>query len=166
MFCPNCGTANPDGARFCLKCGQDLSKEAAPIPSSMTTTQTPIAYRRPFSSLLRGRLSKVLERADLLGAVLSLIATVLAALAGIISDALLSSTSLFSPLVLTIAATVLALLITFLTIILVAGGAFRARAAQRELKLKRLLEKERDFFLKINNDTLMLLNKGGRQHAE
>jgi hypothetical protein len=108
----------------------------------------------------------VLERADLLGAVLSLIATVLAALAGIISDALLSSTSLFSPLVLTIAATVLALLITFLTIILVAGGAFRARAAQRELKLKRLLEKERDFFLKINNDTLMLLNKGGRQHAE
>jgi len=28
MFCKNCGTQNSDGARFCAKCGADLSVQA------------------------------------------------------------------------------------------------------------------------------------------
>ena len=30
MFCPQCGTANPDGARFCSKCGAGLQTTAPP----------------------------------------------------------------------------------------------------------------------------------------
>lgn len=43
---------------------------------------------------------------------------------------------------------------------------FRGRAVQRKLKLQRLMEKEKDFFLKVNEDTSMLLNKGSRQYVE
>ena len=31
MFCPKCGTENPEGAKFCSKCGAELG--AAPTPS-------------------------------------------------------------------------------------------------------------------------------------
>ena len=31
MFCPNCGTANDDNAKFCHKCGQQLGS-ATPSP--------------------------------------------------------------------------------------------------------------------------------------
>lgn len=30
MYCPRCGTANPDGARFCLKCGVGLQPAGQP----------------------------------------------------------------------------------------------------------------------------------------
>lgn len=30
MFCPKCGTENPDGAKFCSKCGAGLGAEATP----------------------------------------------------------------------------------------------------------------------------------------
>jgi len=31
MFCPQCGTANPEGARFCSKCGAGLQATAPPV---------------------------------------------------------------------------------------------------------------------------------------
>jgi uncharacterized membrane protein len=30
MFCPKCGTENPDGAKFCSKCGAELGAPAKP----------------------------------------------------------------------------------------------------------------------------------------
>lgn len=33
MFCPNCGTQNPDGAAFCSKCGASLSMSSSPGPA-------------------------------------------------------------------------------------------------------------------------------------
>jgi hypothetical protein len=166
MLCPNCGTANPDESRFCMRCGHALSETSAhPIPSVMPV-QLPKADWRLFSASLRGRLGKLIERADLLGAVLSLIGTVLAIFVSIASDSLLSNISLLSPFVLTIVATTLTLLVTFSALIPMAMGVFRGRAVQRELKRTRLLEKERDFFLKVSEDISMLLNKGGGQHAE
>lgn len=43
MFCPKCGTQNPDGARFCGNCGNNLQQAAAcqapvpgPVPASVT----------------------------------------------------------------------------------------------------------------------------------
>ena len=30
MFCPKCGTENPEGAKFCSKCGAELGVSAAP----------------------------------------------------------------------------------------------------------------------------------------
>ena len=34
MFCPKCGTENPDGAKFCSKCGAGLGAEATPTKSA------------------------------------------------------------------------------------------------------------------------------------
>ena len=31
MFCPNCGSQNPDGAPFCSACGQAMSAPQAPV---------------------------------------------------------------------------------------------------------------------------------------
>jgi hypothetical protein len=128
--------------------------------------QLPRADWRLFSASLRGRLGKLIEKADLLGAVLSLIGTILAIFVSIASDSLLSNVSRLSPFVLTIAATTLTLLITFSALIPMAIGVFKGRAIQRERKRTRLLEKERDFFLKVSEDVSMLLNKGGEQHAK
>lgn len=32
MFCPNCGSKNPDNARFCLSCGSPMPVEHEPVP--------------------------------------------------------------------------------------------------------------------------------------
>ena len=34
MNCPNCGLANPDGARFCANCGTSLTGAPLPPPSA------------------------------------------------------------------------------------------------------------------------------------
>lgn len=34
MFCPKCGTQNPDGATFCSNCGARLTAEAVPASPS------------------------------------------------------------------------------------------------------------------------------------
>lgn len=38
MFCPKCGTENPEGAKFCSKCGAELG--AAPAPSETSEAST------------------------------------------------------------------------------------------------------------------------------
>lgn len=37
MFCPKCGTQNPDGAAFCMKCGAKMAADEQPL----RTTQSP-----------------------------------------------------------------------------------------------------------------------------
>ncbi|MCR2035407.1 zinc ribbon domain-containing protein [Adlercreutzia mucosicola] len=44
MFCPKCGTENPDGAQFCASCGNSagaaiIERDAAPAVSAPGTTQ-------------------------------------------------------------------------------------------------------------------------------
>jgi len=34
MFCPKCGTENPDGAKFCSKCGAELGALAKPTEAA------------------------------------------------------------------------------------------------------------------------------------
>jgi len=36
LICKNCGTENPEEARFCMECGMELEKEAEPYPSCGT----------------------------------------------------------------------------------------------------------------------------------
>ena len=39
MFCPRCGTRNPDGSRFCGACGADLSARGpGSTPQAMAGT--------------------------------------------------------------------------------------------------------------------------------
>lgn len=45
-FCPQCGTAMPDGLRFCTSCGHSLS-EVPPGPQSGSPAFTPPAARQP-----------------------------------------------------------------------------------------------------------------------
>ncbi|SDM54261.1 zinc ribbon domain-containing protein [Acetanaerobacterium elongatum] len=40
MFCPKCGTANPDDAQFCQKCGQSFAKGAVVVPDQPTPIKT------------------------------------------------------------------------------------------------------------------------------
>ena len=47
MFCPNCGTQNADGAKFCAKCGGAL-QSAAPV------NQQPVS-EQPIPAQKRGR---------------------------------------------------------------------------------------------------------------
>ena len=42
MFCPSCGTRNPDGSRFCKTCGTDLSGRGAGAPAPQAIAQAPV----------------------------------------------------------------------------------------------------------------------------
>ena len=45
MFCPNCGTQNSDGAKFCAKCGGAL-RSAAPVNQQPVSEQPVPAQKR------------------------------------------------------------------------------------------------------------------------
>ena len=40
MFCTRCGQQNPDGSRFCARCGAALPASGGPAPSEVETTST------------------------------------------------------------------------------------------------------------------------------
>ena len=40
MFCTQCGQQNPDGSRFCARCGAALPAAGTPAPSPVDTTST------------------------------------------------------------------------------------------------------------------------------
>ena len=58
MFCPSCGTRNPEGVRFCRACGADLSGRGVGTTASQAATQAPApgapAFARP-AAAARGR---------------------------------------------------------------------------------------------------------------
>ncbi len=48
MFCPNCGTQNPDGTSFCSNCGSPLTSNVNPAPAPAPVTPvTPVAPVAP-----------------------------------------------------------------------------------------------------------------------
>ena len=57
MFCPKCGTSNPDGATFCGGCGESLSQPAQsqpiqqPAPQQYSQQQT---YQQPAQTASNG----------------------------------------------------------------------------------------------------------------
>ena len=51
MFCPSCGTRNPDGSRFCRSCRADLSARCAAAPQVQSGAR---AFARP-AAAARGR---------------------------------------------------------------------------------------------------------------
>ncbi|MFC2340179.1 MAG: zinc-ribbon domain-containing protein, partial [Olsenella sp.] len=57
MFCPSCGTRNPDGSRFCKTCGTDLSSRGAGTTASQAAVQAPVpdtpAFARPTTAAHR-----------------------------------------------------------------------------------------------------------------
>ena len=57
MFCPSCGTRNPDGSRFCKTCGTDLSGRRAGAPAPQAIAQAPVpgapAFARPTTAAHR-----------------------------------------------------------------------------------------------------------------
>ena len=57
MFCPSCGTRNPEGIRFCKTCGTDLSGRRAGAPAPQAAIQAPVpdtpAFARPTTAAHR-----------------------------------------------------------------------------------------------------------------
>lgn len=51
MFCPDCGTSNPNDARFCSGCGRNLSDVAAKTSISSETVSTTPAAQGPTASV-------------------------------------------------------------------------------------------------------------------
>lgn len=57
MFCPSCGTRNPEGVRFCKTCRTDLSGRRAGAPAPQAAIQAPVpdtpAFARPTTAAHR-----------------------------------------------------------------------------------------------------------------
>ena len=51
MFCPSCGTRNPEGVRFCKACGADLSGRRAGAPAPQAAVQAPTPGAPAFTRL-------------------------------------------------------------------------------------------------------------------
>ncbi len=47
MFCPNCGSENPDQANFCTRCGHQLKETVDPqVPQQYQPPQPPQPYQQ------------------------------------------------------------------------------------------------------------------------
>ncbi|MCA9483330.1 MAG: zinc-ribbon domain-containing protein [Nitrospina sp.] len=48
MFCPNCGSENPDQANFCTKCGNQINPNAeGQVPQQYQQQPPPQYYQQP-----------------------------------------------------------------------------------------------------------------------
>src|SRR3954453_6607195 len=61
MFCPKCGTQNPETGKFCRSCGTDLGNVSQALSGKLPTTATPldrkgrpISYERAIAKLFTG----------------------------------------------------------------------------------------------------------------
>jgi hypothetical protein len=164
LQCANCGTANAVGSQFCMSCGHELSN-SLPSPSDQPTTaaQAPAIVQPVTPTTSPSRPGKLLDGVDLL---LALIGTMFGALASLVSQALVTRDAyLFYPFALTLVITGLTLVVSFSSIIPVAFGVFRNRAIQRKMKLRKLIQKEKVFFMSIEEDVSGLLRAGGKPYV-
>src|SRR5262249_5544673 len=61
MFCPKCGTQNPDTGKFCRSCGTDLGNVSDALTGNLAPRQTmvdhkgrPVTWERAISKLFGG----------------------------------------------------------------------------------------------------------------
>lgn len=64
MFCPKCGAQNPDGTRFCAKCGEQISAAPAKValrtPSGVSNPVQPRKDNRQLIAIIAGALAVIL----------------------------------------------------------------------------------------------------------
>src|SRR5260370_21917047 len=144
MPCPNCGTVNPEGAKFCRGCGRALAPASlAPPAQQATPVPIPASAAQPHLTTSPSRLGQVFDLADLL---LALLGTGLGALAGILGNYLLPRLApqfQLAPFALSVEVAIVAVLASALSIRPLVYWVFLNRASHTELKLKRLLQKDR-----------------------
>jgi len=163
MQCPNCGTVNPDGARFCRGCGRSLL--AAPAEPALQpappTSPAPAAPRVRVASPAGRGLGPILDGADLVPA---LVGTGLGALAGYLSSVYLPKYAqqyLTLPFAMGIAVTVVAVLVASLAVTFMAYGAADRRETRQTREQKQLILKEQALFASIDAEVSPLLGQEG-----
>ena len=159
MQCSNCGTINPEGAKFCRGCGHPLP--SAPAAQPALSAPPPAVAPSPPPAAPPGRLGQPLDGADLL---LALIGTGLGALAGILSKLYLPSIALqyqLLPFALAVAVTTLAVLASFLALAPMVYWVADSRATRERMQLKKLIQKEQAVFTSIDADVSLLVGQEG-----
>jgi len=165
MQCPNCGTINPEGARFCRGCGRSLlaapagpvaqpAPPASPAPAAAAATA-------PVAPAAGQGLGQILDGADLVPA---LVGTGLGALAGYLSSVYLPKYAqqyLALPFAMGIAVTVVAVLVASLAFTFMAYGAADRRDTRQTKEQKQLIQKEQALFASIDAEVSPLLGQEG-----
>jgi hypothetical protein len=109
------------------------------------------------------RLGQYLPLGDVL---LAAVGTGLGALAAFLSRVYLPRLGWpLMPWALTISLTLAALLASIACILLAAYGVFVSRASQRRMRLKKLIQKEKTFFMTIDADVAVLAKARGGRHG-
>lgn len=89
MYCPNCGTQNPDNVAFCGNCGAALTPAPTPQPAPAVYTSAPQAAPQPVSPVMPvveipAQKSGVMCRVGFLVAITSFVTMGMAAPVGLI----------------------------------------------------------------------------------
>ena len=171
MQCPNCGNLNPEGAKFCRRCGQPLvlAPASQPAPAAQPPlaasppglASTPAAVAASASAAPPGRLAQLLDGTDLL---LAIAGTGLGALAAYLSLTFLPR---FAPrlqlptFALAAAVGMLAVLVALIVFMLMVYWVAANRASQKRMQLKALIQKEKAFFMDIDSDLSTLVGEEG-----
>jgi hypothetical protein len=175
MQCPNCGNINPEGAKFCRRCGQaltaavtaptPLAPAAQPAPAPTAPPPAPAAIAQPPAArppaAPPGRLSQLLDGTDLL---LAIAGTGLGAAAGYLSLTFLPRFSpqlQLPPFALNAAVGVVAIFAALLVFLLMVYWVAANRASRTRMQQVALIRKEKAFFMDIENDLSALVGEEG-----
>ena len=163
--CPNCGTTNAAGSKYCMGCGHDLATKIVSPLDQSLALAPPATIAAPVQA--KSIHARPGKLLDLGDVLLALIGTGLGALACLISQALLSQVSYPLPtFALSAAGLILTLLVSFLGIIPLTIMVFRSRAIARKTKLKMHFRKESGFFMTVDEDISFLLGQAEKKYAE
>jgi hypothetical protein len=166
MQCPNCGTVNPEGARFCRGCGRSLlaapgEPAVQPAPPASRPGAAAAAAPAPVPSSAGRGLGQILDGADLVPA---LVGTGLGALAAYLSSVYLPKYAqqyLALPFAMGIAVTAVAVLVASLAVTFMAYGAADRRETRQTKEQKQLIQKEQALFASIDAEVSPLLGQEG-----